>query len=101
MPKTSISAPAVFCILIFFAFPVCVSYQLMDPFITPRVILISAAAFVFCFVALFWKDDGRLKSVPVYSLLAFLLLTAISIFRSLNPGDAWFEWMKTFLGLPV
>ena len=47
------------------------------------------------------EDAYWLRSVPVISLGIFLLLYALSTARSLNPGDAWYEWLKTFLALPV
>jgi O-antigen ligase len=100
MLKSFFTAPAVFCTLLFIVFPVCVYYQLPDPFISPRVLLISSATAVFC-LAFFKQDSRPAINISVYAFAAFLLLNAVSIFKSLNPGDAWYEWMKTFLGLPL
>lgn len=103
MPKKIFSTPFLFCIVLFLALPACISYQLLDPFITPRVLLISATVLLLSLVLFFrsQKIPGLISSIPVMSFLTFLILYAISISKSLNPGDAWYEWMKSFLLFPV
>ncbi len=103
MMKKYFSTPVVFCFLLFLVFPVCVSYQLMDAFVTPRVILIAATVLVLVLITFFQSpiNIDALKNVAVYALLIFLLLYAFSIFKSINSGDAWFEWMKSFAGFSV
>src|SRR6187431_136704 len=78
-----------FCIAIFIGMPVCVSYALLDKFVTPRVILVSV--FVLVFVAVIFRKEENaslLKSIPFISLCIFLLLFAFSITKSLNPGES-------------
>lgn len=103
MLKKIFSAPFLFCFVLFLVLPACISYQLQDPFITPRVILIAATMLLLSLVVFFRSCDAPdlSRSIPVLSFLAFLILYAISISKSLNPGDAWYEWMKTFLLFPV
>jgi len=103
MLKKYLTPEIFFCLAMFVGMPICVSYRLLDPFISPRVILVAASVAVLTIVMIFRKSENAslLKSIPVISLGAFLLLYALSITKSLNPGDAWYEWLKTFLGLPV
>ena len=103
MLKNIFSAPVLFCLVLFLVLPACISYQLQDPFVTPRVILIAAMALLLCLVVFFRSCDAPdlSRSIPVLSFLAFLLLYAISISKSLNPGDAWYEWMRSFMIFPV
>ena len=103
MPKTFLYARGLFYLTIFLALPVCVSYQLPDPFVTPRVILISALFLVLIPVIFFKPLNGVavFQNLPFLSLLVFMLLYAFAISKSLNPGDAWYEWMKSFLIIPV
>ena len=103
MLKKIFSAPVLFCISLFLLLPVCVHYRLMDPFITPRVVLMAATVLVLMLVVFFQRNENpvNIPLVPLYSFLAFLILMAMSISASLNPGDAWYEWMKTFLAFPV
>ncbi len=91
------------CIVLFIAFPVCVSYQIVDPFVTPRLVLLSATVIIlFLFYFFGPRNQSAINvNLPLISFLAFLFLYGISITKSINPGDAWFEWMKTFLALPV
>lgn len=100
--KKFFSPPFIFCILFFLVFPACVSYAVMDPFITPRVILTACTTAVFSlWLFLKVKPDGNIPGVPVLMLAVFLMLYAFSTSLSLNPGDGWYDWMKTFSGLPV
>ena len=103
MLKKVLPPSVLFCIVLFLAFPVCVSYQLQDAFVTPRVILASSALLVLMILTLFRPGDAPVFSnpFPLYAFGAYLLLSAVSITKSFNPGDAWFEWMKTFLAFPV
>src|SRR6188768_797614 len=102
MIKKYFSPQVFFCLAIFVGMPVCVSYSLLDPFITPRVILVAATAIILLLILMFGKTEDAywLRSVPVISLGIFLLLYALSTTKSLNPGDAWYEWLKTFLAFP-
>lgn len=103
MLKKILSAPFLFCIIFFIGFPICISYQLQDPFVTPRLILISTTVFAFSIFFLFRPhlESHSFPLTPIFSFLTFMLLYAISISKSLNPGDAWYEWMKSFLAFPV
>ncbi|MEO8087928.1 MAG: O-antigen ligase family protein [Bacteroidota bacterium] len=103
MLKKYFSPVHLFCISLFLALPVCISYQIQDSFVTPRVILIAATVLALS-IALIIKArpaHDLLRSTPILALLAFLVLFAISISKSLNPGDAWFEWIKSFLIFPL
>jgi O-antigen ligase len=102
MLRKLFTAPVLFCLLFFAVFPACVSYDLPDPFITPRVILSGVSLLVLSLLAFFRPAGGEgMNRIPVYALLVFMLLTALSVWNSLNPGDAWYEWMKSFTGFGV
>jgi O-antigen ligase len=103
MLKKYFSPEILFCLVIFIGMPVCISYRLLDPFVSPRVILIAAFSILMLAVLMFRKPEDAmwLRSVPVISLVIFLLLYALSVRNSLNAGDAWYEWLKTFLAIPV
>ncbi|CAN5536380.1 hypothetical protein BH11BAC1_BH11BAC1_06440 [soil metagenome] len=103
MLKKIFSPPVLFCIVLFLAMPVCISYQVQDSFITPRVILVAATVLALCILLIIKARPGPdlLRRFPVQALLAFLVLFAISIFKSINPGDAGYEWIKSFLIFPV
>lgn len=103
MLKKIFSFPFLFSFILFIGFPICISYHLQDPFITPRLILISTTVITFSIIFLFSsrKEPFSFPVITVFSFLAFMVLYAISISKSLNPGDAWYEWMKTFLAFPV
>src|SRR5690242_14923280 len=91
---------SVFCLTFFVLFPVCISYKIQDPFVTPRLIAASAALVLLCVILLAKKYHRH--EIPSYhpwipySFLAFLLLYLLSLVQSLNPGDALIEWMKAF-----
>src|SRR5687768_8388433 len=103
MLKRIASPSLFFCITMFMVFPLCISYALPDPFITPRVMLVAALSLIMMTWFIFKPavSRGWILSLPVVALGVFLLLYALSISKSLNPGDAWYDWMKTFLALPV
>jgi len=103
MLKGIFSTPVLFCILLFLAFPVCISLHLIDPYITPRVVLVAATVIVLTFLVFILKGNEIKFSpdVQVISCVIFLALFAASITKSINPGDALFEWMKSFTALPV
>ncbi len=95
----------IFCISIFLLLPVCVDYSLFDPLVTPRIVLIALTSVIlipFVYIRRNVFFPGAFSNANSFILfLLFITWTAFSIFNSINPGDAWFEWMGTFLFLPI
>ncbi|MCB9361144.1 MAG: O-antigen ligase family protein [Flavobacteriales bacterium] len=86
-----------------FVIPLIYSKLTVDPVLLPKYLFFSIYLLFFLFVVFFIKPKDKKIDLSIFKsnifkiYLSYIILTAVSLFYTINLTDGIFEWLKLFL----